>query len=629
MQNWSVKNKLAVGFSTVIVMALVLGIIALTALHKIATTVDKQQRVDNFNSYITQAGNARREYMAGYDEKDAAKAIDALSNALEFSKNNLEADADQQETTLLQKIEGYINNYTDIFGKVQDAAENVRQTKDMQHRSINDATVKMETFVNDYSQEVTLANQQAIVELEATFYEAHLYIQELLSGETNLDDVHSLVDKFDTQQSQLLNRLSSANDISRLQNIGQNLHVYLDDVVTVIKLNSELAQLSDQLIEVAGSIASQAKELRLLQDNKRTQTTDTAYTLVVAAAVITIIVGIIATLTISSSIVVPLKSVLHTAQQIGSGDLTSDVHSMRKDEIGQLLVAFGSMTKNLREIISTVKHSSTQLAASASELSAVTEQTSVNAQNQKQQTDQVAAAMHQMTITVAEVARNTETTAAAVHNADKQVSEANTTIVTAISKVDELSSKMTQSSTAMESLVSSSDQIGSIMDVIKGIAEQTNLLALNAAIEAARAGESGRGFAVVADEVRNLAQRTHESTNEIERLIEKLQSTAGQASSQVKESYDATKELVDLIGEVNVALNTISQLTGNIRDMDQQIATAAEEQTTVAEDINRNIISVRDEAEQAAAANEQTVSASVELAKLGHELQDTVAGFKV
>nr|WP_283104959.1 HAMP domain-containing methyl-accepting chemotaxis protein [Shewanella dokdonensis] len=337
----------------------------------------------------------------------------------------------------------------------------------------------------------------------------------------------------------------------------------------------------------------------------------------------------IATYTISNSIVTPLKSVLQTAQQIGNGDLTSSVHSQRKDELGQLLMVIGIMTKNLRGIISKVKTSSVQLAASASELSAVTEQTSVSAQNQKQQTDQVAAAIHQMAITVADVARNTETTSSAIQHADQQVSDANVTIVTAISKVDELSAKMTQSSTAMASLVSSSEQIGSIMDVIKNVAEQTNLLALNAAIEAARAGESGRGFAVVADEVRNLAQRTRESTSEIEQLIATLQSTATAASVQVTDSYDTTKELVALIAEVNVALNTISQLTGSIRDMDQQIATAAEEQSKVAEDINRNIISVRDEAEQAAAANEQTVSASVEVAKLGHELQDTVAGFRV
>ncbi len=89
-----------------------------------------------------------------------------------------------------------------------------------------------------------------------------------------------------------------------------------------------------------------------------------------------------------------------------------------------------------------------------------------------------------------------------------------------------LSNAIADVSTVINSLGEKTVNIGAVLEVIRDIADQTNLLALNAAIEAARAGEQGRGFAVVADEVRNLANRTQESTNEIQQVIAALQQEA-------------------------------------------------------------------------------------------------------
>lgn len=141
----------------------------------------------------------------------------------------------------------------------------------------------------------------------------------------------------------------------------------------------------------------------------------------------------------------------------------------------------------------------------------------------------------------------------------------------------------------IQGLADESTQIGTVVEVIRGIAEQTNLLALNAAIEAARAGEQGRGFAVVADEVRLLAQRTQQSTAEIQQMIERLQGNSGNAVKVIAESNQATRLTVEQAG---LARETLEQITGALRNLagvNASIASATLQQSHVIDDINRNV----------------------------------------
>jgi methyl-accepting chemotaxis protein len=181
----------------------------------------------------------------------------------------------------------------------------------------------------------------------------------------------------------------------------------------------------------------------------------------------------------------------------------------------------------------------------------------------------------------------------------------------------------------MTHLQQESNKIGSVMDVIKAVAEQTNLLALNAAIEAARAGEAGRGFAVVADEVRGLAQRTQKSTEEIEGLVAGLQNGTQQVAAVMNNSRSLTDSSVELTRKAGVSLENITRTVSNIQSMNQQIAAAAEQQSAVAEEISRSIVNVRDVSEQTAAASDETAKSSVELARLGGQLQQMVSHFRV
>lgn len=166
------------------------------------------------------------------------------------------------------------------------------------------------------------------------------------------------------------------------------------------------------------------------------------------------------------------------------------------------------------------------------------------------------------------------------------------------------------------------------MEVIEGIAEQTNLLALNAAIEAARAGEQGRGFAVVADEVRNLALRTQDSTQEIHRVIEKMQSSSAKAvtvMNQGQEQANLSVEQAKLAGE---ALNAINLSVTRITDMNQQIATTTDEQSAVAIEISENFNQITSSALEAEQEAVKITLASRELEELAKMLELNVKQFK-
>ncbi|WP_339491929.1 methyl-accepting chemotaxis protein [Pseudomonas rhizophila] len=371
------------------------------------------------------------------------------------------------------------------------------------------------------------------------------------------------------------------------------------------------------------------KQMSTEQVVKRDQASQQAKMLLGGTAGAALLLGILAAIIISRQITRPIRETLDAVERIAAGDLTHNLVVTRRDELGVLQQGIQHMGETLRNLIGGVRDGVAQIASAAEELSAVTEQTSVGVNHQKTETDQVATAMHEMTANGQEVARNAQQASQAAAAADDEAREGDRVVAQVIAHIDNLATEVVRSSEAVAVLQQESKKIGSVMDVIKAVAEQTNLLALNAAIEAARAGDAGRGFAVVADEVRGLAQRTQRSTEEIEDLVAGLQSGTERVALVMKNSRSLTDSCVDLTRNAGLSLASITRTASDIQSMNQRIAAAAEQQSSVADEISRSITSVRDVCEQTAAASDETAASSVELARLGNQLQMMVSHFNV
>ncbi|OLU14020.1 chemotaxis protein [Pseudomonas sp. PA1(2017)] len=313
----------------------------------------------------------------------------------------------------------------------------------------------------------------------------------------------------------------------------------------------------------------------------------------------------------------------------GEGDLTKRLAIQSQDEFGALASSFNRFVERIHASIREVSSATAQVNEVAKLVVNASNSSIVNSDEQASRTNSVAAAINELGAAAQEIARNAADASSQASDARHQAEDGGKVVQQAINAMTDLSAKVVDARGKIEMLAGKTADIGQILEVIKSISQQTNLLALNAAIEAARAGEAGRGFAVVADEVRNLAHRTQESAQEIEKMIEELQVGSRESVTTMTESQHYSEQSVEVANQAGERLGSVTLRIGEIDGMNQSVATATEEQTSVIEALNMDITEINTLNQEGVENLQATLRACADLEQQAARLKHLVDSFRI
>jgi methyl-accepting chemotaxis protein len=379
-------------------------------------------------------------------------------------------------------------------------------------------------------------------------------------------------------------------------------------------------------------------------DSQIKSQSETQWTLVISS-LLSLALGIGIAFIFSSKIVGALSVVVNRLKAIANGDLSGarlpEKVLSRPDELGTLATASQEMSENLRKLLGGIKGGVQTLAASATELTAVSEQTASHSASMSDRAHTVAAAAEEASANTMSIAAGMEQSSSSLSSVASATEEMSSTVADIsgnTSRARAISEQaMGQAQTItdqMQKLGQAAQEIGHVTETITNISAQTNLLALNATIEAARAGTAGKGFAVVANEIKELAKQTAEATEDIKARIAGIQGSTGTAITDIGQITTVIKDVGTIVTSIAAAIEqqanvtrdvagNIAQASSGVREANQRVSQTAEVSKTIAHDIagvNASVVDIRQ-------GGEHVQASAVELSKLAENLGAQIAQF--
>ena len=396
-------------------------------------------------------------------------------------------------------------------------------------------------------------------------------------------------------------------------------------------MENKIQPLSHELESQLEKIASSAARAMQATSDQVVDSTLRNLIILLTLSVIGQWLGMVISKRVTQSVARPVKRSADAMKDIayGEGDLTRRLHVEGKDELASLAYYFNEfisrMQSTLREVTDTVK----ELESASRSMLSVTHSTKTGTDEQLTASNQLSESMVSMSEKAKSVEDHSHNTSRSTEQAAERVKESGEVVKSAGQTIRQVATEMDKITEAVNQLNHDSQTISTVTNVIREIAEQTNLLALNAAIEAARAGEHGRGFAVVADQVRVLAQRTQESTTQIEEVIQKIQNATESTVTVVEGGRQTTKQGYESVMRVDEVLSPVVILIEDINHMSSQMLTAAQAQTTLAQEVNEHISKIHLVSQNTAGGASDTEASSNRLQRLASKLEELVQQFKI
>ena len=623
LQNLTIKRRLQLNALTVALAMLAFLYVIITGSQTTLKLTNITQQAEQLNIHQLQLSAHEKTFLF-YKQPQALSLFEQEyaqlnKQIIQLQSQMQDSEIDTQQITLYMRL---IKSFYSDFNEVVRLQKRIGlHQDDGLYGQLRSAVHEVEGLLNQQDEYQLLTLMLQLRRAEKDFM-------------LRLDEKYlaSFQDHVDTLQQKITSSSLSQNIKSNLKNLLSN---YQSAFQTLVKAQLELGvDLDSGALGRMQQSVEQSDQLvmQLVADTKLQVEASIAKAQSVAIMVFIISGIIVLTLVYltSRSIIVPVERIYQSINKIRrNNDLTVTIEQIGNDEITIMSKDFNSLIGDFNNLINEVNGALNALNIATENLSESTAATSSGMQEQLHEADMVATAATEMQATIQDISHNTEAAAKKAESTNLSAQQGRSEVESTVAHIRGLSDSLEHASSVVSLLEKDGETIGSVLDVIRAIADQTNLLALNAAIEAARAGEQGRGFAVVADEVRSLAQRTQESTSEIEGIINTLQQRTQEVVSIMHQCRSQGDESASQANRAGELLGSITEDVQTIMEMSTQIAVAIDQQSQVASEVNKNVVSIRDIARNTSGHAANNAQTSEEVSAQARVLFAAIDKFKV